>query len=315
MLTSHTKLAGTTNGFVFVKTFKTGSSTSAGINLRIARNVARRLRKKFSICKARFDHTQAHRSYNKLVASESFLWSVVRDPTRRFVSQFFHFMVTRWNQEPTLANLRKYARTGHTSHKKMIGDHYLNFLPSRSRYDPKQDDPVLVLNEVLETYDFIAVTERMDESAVALSMLLRIPLADVLYLRAKESGGYDDAGGGDLSRTCKVIAKSSDLMTEEMTSFLDGDEWQRRSRWDQMLYQAANASLDLTIERLGENIFLDKLRRFRQAQTIVERRCLNWTVFPCSAGIYHPSNATDCIWNDSACGMDCIDEIATELGL
>jgi hypothetical protein len=57
------------------------------------------------------------------------------------------------------------------------------------------------------SYDFIAITERMDESAVELQMLLGLPLADVLYLNAKTSGGYEDivAASNSSSTQCRRI--------------------------------------------------------------------------------------------------------------
>jgi len=41
-------------GFLFVKPYKVGSSTTSGINLRIARNVAIRQKAEFDICKGRY---------------------------------------------------------------------------------------------------------------------------------------------------------------------------------------------------------------------------------------------------------------------
>lgn len=41
----------TRRGFLFLKPYKTGSSTTSGINLRIARNVAIRTKRDFDICK------------------------------------------------------------------------------------------------------------------------------------------------------------------------------------------------------------------------------------------------------------------------
>ena len=35
---------------------------------------------------------------------------------------------------------------------------------------------------IIDDYDFVAVTERLDESLVVLQMLLDLPLGDILYL-------------------------------------------------------------------------------------------------------------------------------------
>jgi hypothetical protein len=78
------------------------------------------------------------------------------------------------------------------------------YMGSLSMTGFRNSDPIRVANEIMRQYDFIAVTERMDESLVAMSMLLHLPLADILYLKAKSSGGFDDGGHG----FCVVIQKS-----------------------------------------------------------------------------------------------------------
>ena len=73
-------------GFLMVKEMKTGSSTAAGLNLRISRNVARRYFPQFKICRLRNDHATASRlEYGRRTPSKSFLWTIVRDPTKRAV--------------------------------------------------------------------------------------------------------------------------------------------------------------------------------------------------------------------------------------
>jgi hypothetical protein len=85
-----TQMTPTKDGFLFLKTFKTGSSTASGVHLRIARNIAKRRNVSTPICKSRFDHVWANKMYNQLDRQRSFLWTVVREPTSRIVSQLFH---------------------------------------------------------------------------------------------------------------------------------------------------------------------------------------------------------------------------------
>lgn len=84
-------------GLLFVKEMKTGSSTMAGVTIRIARNMARRLyNKQFRLCKLRFDHTSASfLDYGNRNKKKSFLFTIIREPTSRAISQFFHFHVSR----------------------------------------------------------------------------------------------------------------------------------------------------------------------------------------------------------------------------
>jgi hypothetical protein len=68
-----------------------------------------------------------------------------------------------------------------------------------------------------------------------------------------------------------------------------------------ILYDAANKSLDLTIDALGRELFDQNLNRFIHALLVVEQTCLPKVVFPCDAnGTRHQE--TDCIQYDSGCG-------------
>jgi len=299
----------TDDGLIFVKTFKTGSSTASGIALRIARNLARRQNKDYDMCKSRFDHAWASGRYTNRDPRRSWLWTIVREPTNRVVSQWFHFVVSRKKVEPSDANFRNYIEDGP---REMTDDYYLGFL-SLQGYKRGQDNPVDVANAIIAQYNFIAVTERMDESVVAMAMLMGVPVADILYLAAKGHGGFDDAGGrsGDV---CTYIWPS--FVSEGMQQILDGNIWQTKVHWDRAFYEAANRSLDLTIERLDQVKFQTNLALYERARELSRERCLERTVFPCSAGgVFTPKNRTNCIWNDSGCGSECLDEVADELNL
>lgn len=301
-------------GFLFVKPYKTGSSTTSGINLRIARNVAARQQGKinYDICKARFDHGPwmypGRLLFKNRNRAQSFLWTVIREPTRRAISQFFHMRVSRNKVEPRDAEFKHFLMN---QTKLYMTDYYIHTLHTQTKFSRHREDPVAAANAILEEYDFIGITERMDESAVLVMMLLDLPMSDILYLSAKSKGGYDDGGGP--SHACTYIWPS--FVSPKMQEFFDTDgEWRSMLRYDLALYQAANASMDLTIERLGRARFERVLARFRSAQALAKARCLPRTIFPCdSAGEFHKK--TDCIWNDSGCGVKCLDEIAEEFGL
>jgi len=298
-------------GFLFVKPYKTGSSTTSGINLRIARNVAIRQGANYEICKARFDHGPwfypASLLFKNRNKAQSFLWTVIREPTKRAISQFFHMEVSRKNVEPRDAEFKHFLMD---EMKKFMTDYYIHTLHTRTKFDRTKEDPIAAANAIMGEYDFIGITERMDESAVLLMMLLDLPMSDILYLSAKGKGGYDDGGGG---KGCTYIWPS--FVSPEMQEFFDtNEEWQSMVQYDVALYQAVNASMDLTIERLGRDRFETLLAQFRAAQAEAQAKCLPRTIFPCdTSGGRHKQ--TDCIWNDSGCGVDCLDKLAEELGL
>jgi hypothetical protein len=139
-------------------------------------------------------------------------------------------------------------------------------------------------------------------------LLLGIPMADILYLTAKSRGGYD----GGTKAKCFYIQPS--FMTSGMQDLLDGPDWQNDVQYDRALYDAANRSLDMTIERLGRTKFESELARFKYAKQVLQEKCVPTASFPCdSEG--RLVETTDCLWKDSGCGTPCLDQVATDLGL
>jgi Galactose-3-O-sulfotransferase len=302
-------------GLFYLKPYKTGSSTTSGVHLRMARNIAQRRTgaSSFDICDIRFDHgpdpTPGYTLFRDRLPEQSFLWTVLRDPTQRAVSHFFHFMVSRKKLEPTDRNFKSFLRDKAFP----IQDYYFHALYTKEVYNRNLHKPTSVANHILRTYNFIGITERMDESFVALMMLLRLKIADILYISAKTKGGYDDAGNKQ-PQACTYIWPS--FVSPGMKEFFDSKEWREIVRHDRLLYEAVNRSLDLTIDQLGREKFGEQLRIFQEAQKISKERCLPNTTFPCDAsGIFHRENTTDCLWKDSGCGTTCLDQIATELNL
>lgn len=137
-------------------------------------------------------------------------------------------------------------------------------------------------------------------------MILRLPLSDILYLSAKQNGGYDDH--------CFFIQPTN--LTAGMKSYLESDEWKEMIREDLELYKAANRSLDMTIDRLGREQFEFNLAKYKAALKEANERCRERTVFPCTKdGVKVPHAETDCLWSDAGCGAVCLDQVATDLQL
>src|SRR6185436_14078849 len=85
-------------GFIFIKSKKCGSTTGSSITVRMAQSIARKRGHKSEMCQCWTDHKPA---YNLQVKQrnkyDSLLWSVIRNPISRVVSEFFHFHVSREN--------------------------------------------------------------------------------------------------------------------------------------------------------------------------------------------------------------------------
>ena len=92
-----------------------------------------------------------------------------------------------------------------------------------------------IVQNMLREYDFIGLVERLDESLVLLRLLLGLNAGDILYISAKQSGGYD-AGG--YKGTCYKIAPS--FTTPEMKDYLNGDEWYKRNEIMLWMHKAVN---------------------------------------------------------------------------
>ena len=358
------------HGLVFIKPMKTGSSTAAGVNLRIAHNEGYRQWKlkrqaindtkkiSFFPCKSLWDHQFASNifknDYNKddngeegqavvvddddsnvvVDTSKTYLWSVIRDPTSRLVSQFFHFHVSRGKKEPTDTEFQKFTSKFINEGLHSRQDHYLHWLSTRGKVEDRSKTMdnnnnntttitneyyyINVLNQIMMDYDFFAVTERMDESMVALSMLMNIPLSDVLYLKAKGHGSWDDGGAvkGNGKHICIYIVPS--FISNGMYTYFNTDEFQDLVYYDHILHQVVNASLDYTIDTVlgGREVFNVQLERYKRALQLVKDKCYERTVFPCSqvgenGGQRKHPDKTDCLASDSGCGHDCMNQVAS----
>jgi hypothetical protein len=295
-----------TSGFLYMKLMKTGGSTAAGVTMRIAKRTAERGHEKFWICRGRWDHGWAFKMLKDRRREDSFTWTNLREPTKRAVSQFFHFQVSRENVSSSDESFKRYLKTGENS--KVQRNLYLRVLSIKNVlvFD---DTAPSIINAILSEYDFIGITERMDESVVALMMLLNLPMGDILYLDAKGHGGYDD---GVHRNTCFFIQPSK--VSPGMHSFFNGPYWNELTKWDRLLYEAANRSLDLTIHRLGKDKFNKNLLMFQYANEVARDRCLPQNVFPCTSTGQRNNNSS-CLWSDSGCGYKCLDQVANDLSL
>ena len=66
-----------------------------------------------------------------------------------------------------------------------------------------------------------------------MQMILGLETNDLLYLRAKGSGGYDDAA--TKNRTCTYIVPS--FVSPGMKDFFASEEWNNRNAGDKLLYK------------------------------------------------------------------------------
>jgi hypothetical protein len=143
-------------------------------------------------------------------------------------------------------------------------------------------NPLQVIANVwntIENYDFILVTERMDESLVAMALsigLLWRRSGDCLKVAGSR---YHFAKYAHNLVKCLPTVKS--FVSSSVQEFLDSNEWRAMNYGDFLLHQAANLSLDRTIERLGRDRFDRALTTYRRLRALETEQCAPHVKFPC----------------------------------
>jgi hypothetical protein len=287
-------------GLIYVKVPKTASSTSSGVTLQISRNIGRTKLGEGKSCSNSWEHGMMYRKRKP----PYLLWTTLRDPSKRAISAFFHFEVSRKGVKPSSKGM---INRLHASKNYQLNYISTQKIPSNATQHllAVQEDPVKwIQRNVFDHYHFIAITERMQESLVVMKMLWGLSDADIIVMSAKRSGGYD---GGRFNSTCVKIQPS--FTTPEVDDFIRTNFTQ--DNLDYLLYAAANESLDLTIAALGRLRFEKELERHRGLQKVADNACLDKTDFPCSSTgtRQHKLSKRNCLKHDAGCGYQCVNEL------
>jgi hypothetical protein len=341
-------------GLFYNKVPKAASSTLAGINHRIALRHAERVRKdnnnnsnsnnnvpgvvnipatNSSSCTHAESHILgARRYYGNRHTKKSFLWGSIRDPASRALSRIFFFQISKVGRpsddETILLFLKNNvnpqsgtisAGKGGFQTQYLAMDYAMNDWFSYSKSYPTIVQRPDVLHDrvrtIIRDYDFLAVTERMDESLVALQLLLGLSVADILTASSSKRGGaYTEQI--HKNGTVQCIAIRPTFRSPAVREYLTSEEWYAVNYADYVLYAAANHSLDLTIHSLGNERFDKALLEYRHAKAIIDERCQNRIFSPCSANgtAQLKLSKQNCYKYDEGCGYPCIDEVSLEHG-
>jgi len=142
----------------------------------------------------------------------------------------------------------------------------------------KETDPYTVQNpeklvetidNVIGEYDFIGVAERMDDSLITLSFLLNLTLDEIYFSNARVSGSYDYISS---KKKCILIKKAK--LTPGMKEYFDSDDWKASMAGDFILYNAAVARLDYTIDTVvGREAFEERLKEFKKLSKSINDQC------------------------------------------
>ncbi|KAL7550985.1 hypothetical protein ACHAWF_014204 [Thalassiosira exigua] len=156
------------------------------------------------------------------------------------------------------------------------------------------------VNNIMDDYDFIMPSKRFDEALVTLQLLLGLRTTDMLYFSSKSSG----VSYMIHNHRCHLLKKS--FLSEEVTRHLSSDEWFAKEYGDYLLVEA---SLDLTIEALGRDTFLQALNQFQRAQKLMIEQCAESVYLPCSPDgkPQQKKSKKNCLRGDHGCGHPCIE--------
>lgn len=290
-------------GLLYIKLPKCASSTAAGVTLRIADTIGQWRGGDKNKCACRYRHgTVRSQGYRHRNPNTSFLWTSIRHPASRTLSAYFFYHVSRRHVNATediiLAFLQKQR------HKSF----YVNYLALNMNHGERIQQSHI--QDILHGFDFMAISERLPESLVVLSLLLQIPIANVVLLsNSKMAGGYD-GGRSKRFKCAKIQHKWTTPTIDRYLLSRDNDDF-LVDNWDYFLYQAANASLDRTIDELGRSKVEAGLELYHAYQTNIQNQCSGKAIFPCPITIPNQTllSQQDCYFSDAGCGYKCIDKV------
>jgi hypothetical protein len=284
-------------GLFLVKVPKAASSTVAAVSIQIAHSVGQRYNSNAACAHhVHHGHQYTHRK------ESSFLWTTLREPAKRALSAYFFFKVSRKGITPNATDMIKGLKSSKNFQLNYIGRQKNNKL----LYKPGKATTIQMtemISGVRDMYQFIAITERMDESLVVLKLLYGFDDSAMVVLSSKKSGGFDDGRSGG---TCHAIQKA--FTTPEVDSYVESKF--RRGNYDHFLYAVANRSLDLTIEALGRERVELEVQKLHRLQQVVQEQCSDEVIFPCTEDLapFNRDSKGSCFFGDVGCGHLCVQE-------
>ena len=145
----------------------------------------------------------------------------------------------------------------------------------------------------------------MAESLAVMTVLWELDTTDVIVLSQHRPGGYDN---GEFNKTCVQIPQQPPL-GDHIQAYLRGKYVQNNP--DLPLYDAANRSLDKTIDHLGRDTINRRAKEITYLQGLAEYNCQSHAVFPCSeTGVPQFEQAKEsCFVQDAGCGHACVEQV------
>jgi len=290
-------------GMYLVKVPKASSSTAAAVSLQITDSVA--AEKNFSKpCVSHINHSPHYVSRTR----PYFMWSTVRQPDRRTVSMYFFKNVSHLGDSYDSKSLISMLDDEKNFQIKFMSKKLKSNTTSSIYKTLEEKDELLAsVYKIFHNYDFIAVTERMDESLVVMKLLFGLKDETIVVLDSKRSGSsfIPVKGVGDLEgRICHKIQPS--FTTDDVDQHIAVDGEYRSTNLDYFLHAVADRSLDRTIDMLGRDRVQKELLRHQQLRQRAVDACQENVELPCTKEGDFSKASRDCYYNNIGCGHRCI---------
>jgi hypothetical protein len=338
-------------GILFQRPMKTGSTTMTGIVLRLVHSRGKSKQYgDFDKCKHRSYHgTGKELDYYHRDKTKSFLFSIIREPRARAMSQVFHFEIGAHRRgEPTdgflqkellqdLNNLYYYNNLGTRNYtnasmfqleKEMARQHGFT-----SKTPVKDYQAIAYANETSKRYyrrewkqfsrygvNFtphkVIADILEDYNLIAIMERMDeslVVLQMLLNLTTKEILYTRARSAGAFSNGYPdrpCFYILPSFVSPGMNQFFESDEWQEHVTPDMELYKAAHKSLDRTIDALGREEVNKRLDDLRAGLKLAGKHCEGRVRTLCSpGGVQIRELKTTCYIWGEGCDHDCIDEL------
>eukprot|EP00039_Didymoeca_costata_P024917 m.11856 g.11856 ORF g.11856 m.11856 type:complete len:346 (-) comp4542_c0_seq1:245-1282(-) len=210
----------------------------------------------------------------------------VREPTSRWISLFYHEEATRKGIPDTDENILNYLKT-----RPKNRSHFIRYYGG--------GEP----SEVFSRFNFMGVTERFDESLVALMFKLKVNMGDILYIPSKVAGTSVDFLTG------RQLVRKRSNHSRAVYDFINSTQFQLHINSDKELWTLANSKLDLYIAEIGNETFYSALKEFKHQQHKVQDHCqMTAKQLPQRKTLQSLQKYFGCMSEDEACSYKCIQQ-------
>jgi len=299
-------------GLLLVKVHKAASSTTAGLVYHLYNRTGG-----CAIQGMHYNTLGIDSPFKPTDPNHSFLFAPIRRPSSRDLSHIKYFKLAfHWKRKknPNWMDYKNKLHENDLTLSKGFGGYQFNYI-SHWRNDTDRlvsKDRVIHpakihnrLYDLFQRYGFFFIAERMEESIVALACVMGLPIRDIVLPSSAKIRGNESYFYKRKNQKCYRLPNFD--TPRKFVEYLESSEYKRETYADQLLYVAANYSLDLTIKHtIGVARFEEALAEYR----LLTKRILDY----CGErirGVCHINQTVTlpeitCYFRDFGCGYQCV---------